>query len=143
MIRRPPRSTRTDTLFPYTTLFRADPAGSGAAVLALRDSQPSSVAADRLAAALAMDMERWDQAIVHLDRVRHRIGDRDAVILRDLARAFAAKGDTKRALPFAARAYRLQPLNSEIMLLYADLLAGQDDRKSAEALRDKAAQIGR
>src|SRR3546814_18866872 len=24
MIRRPPRSTRTDTLFPYTTLFRAD-----------------------------------------------------------------------------------------------------------------------
>src|SRR3546814_11423760 len=28
MIRRPPRSTRTDTLFPYTTLFRdaADPA---------------------------------------------------------------------------------------------------------------------
>src|SRR3546814_11713792 len=36
MIRRPPRSTRTDTLFPYTTLFRSSrrllaPAGSGAA----------------------------------------------------------------------------------------------------------------
>src|SRR3546814_9754763 len=40
MIRRPPRSTRTDTLFPYTTLFRSgidhllapeehDPAGDG------------------------------------------------------------------------------------------------------------------
>src|SRR3546814_7644675 len=31
MIRRPPRSTRTDTLFPYTTLFRSygtgEPAG--------------------------------------------------------------------------------------------------------------------
>src|SRR3546814_10923126 len=26
MIRRPPRSTRTDTLFPYTTLFRSNPA---------------------------------------------------------------------------------------------------------------------
>src|SRR3546814_6732159 len=26
MIRRPPRSTRTDTLFPYTTLFRSAPA---------------------------------------------------------------------------------------------------------------------
>src|SRR3546814_17786589 len=25
MIRRPPRSTRTDTLFPYTTLFRSCP----------------------------------------------------------------------------------------------------------------------
>src|SRR3546814_16479097 len=27
MIRRPPRSTRTDTLFPYTTLFRSMRAG--------------------------------------------------------------------------------------------------------------------
>src|SRR3546814_7185789 len=28
MIRRPPRSTRTDTLFPYTTLFRSHAKGS-------------------------------------------------------------------------------------------------------------------
>src|SRR3546814_19428550 len=28
MIRRPPRSTRTDTLFPYTTLFRSGPRDS-------------------------------------------------------------------------------------------------------------------
>src|SRR3546814_4097272 len=27
MIRRPPRSTRTDTLFPYTTLFRSSSSG--------------------------------------------------------------------------------------------------------------------
>src|SRR3546814_19772786 len=27
MIRRPPRSTRTDTLFPYTTLFRSPASG--------------------------------------------------------------------------------------------------------------------
>src|SRR3546814_6877240 len=33
MIRRPPRSTRTDTLFPYTTLFRSA-AGAGAAMAA-------------------------------------------------------------------------------------------------------------
>src|SRR3546814_20769896 len=31
MIRRPPRSTRTDTLFPYTTLFRSRPAAAGGA----------------------------------------------------------------------------------------------------------------
>src|SRR3546814_2268475 len=30
MIRRPPRSTRTDTLFPYTTLFRSSPTSSTA-----------------------------------------------------------------------------------------------------------------
>src|SRR3546814_3407979 len=34
MIRRPPRSTRTDTLFPYTTLFRSPP-GGGELVAAL------------------------------------------------------------------------------------------------------------
>src|SRR3546814_11222543 len=35
MVRRPPRSTRTDTLFPYTTLFRSD-AGADAEWLAAR-----------------------------------------------------------------------------------------------------------
>src|SRR3546814_5145291 len=34
MIRRPPRSTRTDTLFPYTTLFRSADSAAG---------QPSAV----------------------------------------------------------------------------------------------------
>src|SRR3546814_4383269 len=33
MIRRPPRSTRTDTLFPYTTLFRS----AGERILDLRE----------------------------------------------------------------------------------------------------------
>src|SRR3546814_1207996 len=32
MIRRPPRSTRTDTLFPYTTLFRSFARGEGGRV---------------------------------------------------------------------------------------------------------------
>src|SRR3546814_5915002 len=33
MIRRPPRSTRTDTLFPYTTLFRSRPGNDAGAFL--------------------------------------------------------------------------------------------------------------
>src|SRR3546814_20875994 len=33
MIRRPPRSTRTDTLFPYTTLFRSEHGNDGFRVL--------------------------------------------------------------------------------------------------------------
>src|SRR3546814_15311573 len=39
MIRRPPRSTRTDTLFPYTTLFRSyrEDAFRGAAAPPFRD----------------------------------------------------------------------------------------------------------
>src|SRR3546814_15233666 len=39
MIRRPPRSTRTDTLFPYTTLFR-----SSEMPIALRDARDRHVA---------------------------------------------------------------------------------------------------
>src|SRR3546814_12916382 len=34
MIRRPPRSTRTDTLFPYTTLFRSNETSGGRIVAA-------------------------------------------------------------------------------------------------------------
>src|SRR3546814_12141671 len=36
MIRRPPRSTRTDTLFPYTTLFRSGDAGAALGAAATR-----------------------------------------------------------------------------------------------------------
>src|SRR3546814_3608844 len=46
MIRRPPRSTRTDTLFPYTTLFRsaqAVPGGVGAEAA----GEPVVIAASR------------------------------------------------------------------------------------------------
>src|SRR3546814_12286486 len=43
MVRRPPRSTRTDTLFPYTTLFRSRPApcfgGAAIDMIAGKDGQ--------------------------------------------------------------------------------------------------------
>src|SRR3546814_8340972 len=41
MIRRPPRSTRTDTLFPYTTLFRSHTQSAGYCLVAtaLRDGR--------------------------------------------------------------------------------------------------------
>src|SRR3546814_3302964 len=47
MIRRPPRSTRTDTLFPYTTLFRSVSAAlaAGNTVLAKPAEQTSLIAA--------------------------------------------------------------------------------------------------
>src|SRR3546814_7843143 len=43
MIRRPPRSTRTDTLFPYTTLFRSPPRSRRAG----RPGPPAEVARPR------------------------------------------------------------------------------------------------
>src|SRR3546814_14266339 len=41
MIRRPPRSTRTDTLFPYTTLFRSAAVAGGLGAPGLRAAQPA------------------------------------------------------------------------------------------------------
>src|SRR3546814_6558229 len=41
MIRRPPRSTRTDTLFPYTTLFRS-PCGRGPATAPRAHPRPGA-----------------------------------------------------------------------------------------------------
>src|SRR3546814_5386128 len=46
MIRRPPRSTRTDTLFPYTTLFRSIVAGF-APQRGRKSRNPASVARRR------------------------------------------------------------------------------------------------
>ncbi len=124
-------------------LYRAgDAAGSGATIMALRDGQPSSIAADRLAGHLAMDIEHWDEAIAHFERVRQRIGNRDVVVLRELAKAYAAKGDRGRALSLIDRAYRLEPLNAEIMTIYAGLIENRD-RQAAADLREKAEQIGR
>src|SRR3546814_956827 len=40
MIRRPPRSTRTDTLFPYTTLFRSHGAAPTLVVIKLDFARP-------------------------------------------------------------------------------------------------------
>src|SRR3546814_10726927 len=80
MIRRPPRSTRPDTLFPYTTLFRSnprhdrargdDPVDAGITGRAGRDRpRPvSGLPADGL-------FRRLDR--VHISPVRdhHRLGD--------------------------------------------------------------------
>src|SRR3546814_12289422 len=43
MIRRPPRSTRTDTLFPYTTLFRSAPAAPAAVAVESAADHPGAV----------------------------------------------------------------------------------------------------
>src|SRR3546814_1025133 len=46
MIRRPPRSTRTDTLFPYTTLFRSVPVG-GHPIKYEMDKEAGALVVDR------------------------------------------------------------------------------------------------
>src|SRR3546814_4663914 len=59
MIRRPPRSTRTDTLFPYTTLFRSplDVRRSvGVAPLVLRVGPGAELAQQAVGLALGLEL---------------------------------------------------------------------------------------
>src|SRR3546814_2555131 len=61
MIRRPPRSTRTDTLFPYTTLFRSCAAASTSIAridLGRVLRQPARMASDQLDALEALIRSR-------------------------------------------------------------------------------------
>src|SRR3546814_6248515 len=57
MIRRPPRSTRTDTLFPYTTLFRS-PQQVAAQLKAIFPSIDEADTAKRLASGRAGYLQR-------------------------------------------------------------------------------------
>src|SRR3546814_13933922 len=63
MIRRPPRPKRTDTLFPYTTLFRSDDIGSA---VHLAKAEPAAFEQarqrriDRHAAADALALSAFD-----------------------------------------------------------------------------------
>src|SRR3546814_19902934 len=77
MIRRPPNSTRTDTLFPYTTLFRsmaADPTRSGASGKRRSGSGGGAAAAER------DDARRLVPVEVLVDAEEQRVGLTQAVI---------------------------------------------------------------
>src|SRR3546814_9717269 len=74
MIRRPPRSTRTDTLFPYTTLFRS----WDGLVLGSLDGFTVGITADRRADEQAALFERRGASVVLGRSIRTLpIGDDD------------------------------------------------------------------
>src|SRR3546814_19248197 len=60
MIRRPPRSTRTDTLFPYTTLFRSGSTTPAAA------ASPSRTYVQQRLRERGRDLYDWLQGGAHL-----------------------------------------------------------------------------
>src|SRR3546814_17742874 len=67
MIRRPPRSTRTDTLFPYTTLFRSAAIEAAAEL----DPHPRPAAPDaREEAAIERPRLGFHQSRLHLHACR-------------------------------------------------------------------------
>src|SRR3546814_10246204 len=67
IIRRPPRSTRTDTRFPYTTLFRSQRPQQRGRIAAERDQ--IGIAAQRA----RVGLDRGDAVALHLEPVDPRI----------------------------------------------------------------------
>src|SRR3546814_6714417 len=110
MIRRPPRSTRTDTLFPYTTLFRS------VAVEQFGERQIREVAIERCGGAAAILEDRMDRKF---DRDAARIADAvahpaceievDAVARRQIAARLRDADDR----PPVAKLRRRQPVIHE------------------------------
>src|SRR3546814_8082752 len=100
MIRQPPRSTRTDTLFPYTTLFRSG-RGPMAAALALGDAdhQLARVILPPLAA--EHGFQRLDR---HLVAAHHHPPRRLCVVDEVEARVFIDEPLAKFGLGFGAEA---------------------------------------
>src|SRR3546814_10295812 len=72
MIRRPPRSTRTDTLLPYTTLFRSGDAGAARPV---PDSRRRGGGAGRRAGACGAGGRDRAVFAIHRDAGAHQRGD--------------------------------------------------------------------
>src|SRR3546814_14730305 len=90
MIRRPPRSTRTDTLFPYTTLFRSM-AGDAVRAVQLHDienaqaarfeeaaQQTRCAADDETAAARDIDSIVGDQLMTTCQQLQRQFAFADA-----------------------------------------------------------------
>lgn len=103
---------------------------------------PRAIDANRVAASFYLDARDWDNGIATLEALRARIGDRDAVILSQLGRAYLAKKEHGRALELLRAAYDLQPANAGISsLLSLALVHSGGDRKAARDLAEKATTI--
>src|SRR3546814_3101832 len=84
MIRRPPRSTRTDTLFPYTTLFRSHQAAVVAVdpvvVIAGEARGAAALGQHHLIAAMGADIvERLNSVIAAARHHDRRVPDLDGL----------------------------------------------------------------
>jgi tetratricopeptide (TPR) repeat protein len=104
--------TETVAMRLVEALRNAGNSGGAAKVLELFLQQnPQNVPAQLLAANNYLQSGRWDGAIAIYERLRLRIGDRDATVLNNLAWAYAETGNFERAVPLARRAWALDKRN--------------------------------
>ncbi|MBL0924228.1 MAG: tetratricopeptide repeat protein [Sphingomonadaceae bacterium] len=113
-------------------------AGADEALNAYLAYNPASPTALRLAGFRALDAQRWQDAVILLERVRAKLGNNDSILLANLARARAGLGQHEAAARDAALAYRVAPMNVMVVRVYADVL--KKLRKRPKAAREMAAK---
>lgn len=92
---------------------------------------PNDMQAQRVAAAAALQAQDWRAALRLLRSVRAQVGNGDAVLMADLARASLETGDKAAARTFAAHAYRLMPANPMTADTYGWVLLRSGDKGPA------------
>src|SRR3546814_15132104 len=102
MIRRPPRSTRTDTLFPYTTLFRSFQRPRACFVGRESEQLANLIHASRYAAGIIILFEMRNDRALDND-AGHRVGEDafKAISHLDPYLAFTGRDDPQRSIIFA------------------------------------------
>src|SRR3546814_5371817 len=118
MIRPPPRSTRTDTLFPYTTLFRSGMRG----VLVFGTDDDRGIAAERRRARLAASLGFGgvEGFGVAGDQCLHHGGPRRVRLEEHLARFLAAPG--ARSEEHTSELQSLMRTSYAVLCLYKQIL---------------------
>ena len=105
-----------------------DSAGASRVLELFLQQNPQNVPAQILAGDAMLQAGQWDDAIDIYEQLRERIGNGDATLLNNLAWAYAQKGDYRRAIPMAQRAWELDPNNPVTSDTYGWLLykSGRD-----------------
>ncbi len=104
---------------------------------------PASPLGMRLIAAIAAGGGDWARASSLLEGARNHGGERDALLLADLALAQLRGGDATAALVTARRAYGLAPASATVSQIYGmALAAGGKQPRAARSLLTKARAIG-
>src|SRR3546814_3933661 len=117
--RPPPRSTRTDTLFPYTTLFRS-PGSKGTEQAGMTDLHPVIArVTERIVKRSAASRLKYLSLI---ERGRDAGTNRDQLSCGNLAHGFAASGEDKAVIRAGAA------MNFGIVTAYNDMLSAQIGR---------------
>jgi tetratricopeptide (TPR) repeat protein len=108
---------------------------------AFATANPNNVSGKLLVADVLMQAEKWDRAIDSYEAIRRQQGDKDAVMLNNLAWARYRNGDTAEAVTLAARARAMLPGSGATADTYGWILfdTGRDRNQGLALLRQAVA----